>query len=226
MSDITIIYITANFLKEEIAQRIRKELIRSADGIPIVSVSQKPIDLGTNVCVGDIGRNKLNIYWQILAGAKACETPYVAIAEDDVLYPPEHFRAFRPPLDTFAYNMNRWSVYTWKDPVYALKQRKTNTNLIAPRQQLIAAMEERFARLPKMTQRQKELWAEFGRYERKIGVPVQKHTHFTGYQPLVVFSHEMALGFAYLGKRKRLDSIRCFDLPYWGHAARVIQFFQ
>jgi hypothetical protein len=84
----------------------RDYLIWSAEDIPIISVSQKPVSLGTNICVGEIGRSITSIFMQVLAGALAAETKYVAIAEQDNLYPKGCF-SYRPPRDdTFYYNLN------------------------------------------------------------------------------------------------------------------------
>jgi hypothetical protein len=54
-----------------------------------------------------------NFYRQLLKGCKVATTPYIAIAEDDTLYNKEHFNCFRPEMNVFGYNLNRWSVATW-----------------------------------------------------------------------------------------------------------------
>lgn len=145
----TIIYLTENRLEESIALKCREQLKKAAGDNPIISVSQKPIDLGTNICVGDIGRSWLNLYKQQLVGLKAATTKYIAIAEHDVLYTEEHF-AFDPPKDdVFYYNHNCWFVewhgnhpemegmYSWWPDRYALSQ------LICSRDLLIQSVEER-----------------------------------------------------------------------------------
>ena len=40
----------------------------SAGDTPIISVSQKPMDLGNNICVGDVERSSQNGYMQLLIG--------------------------------------------------------------------------------------------------------------------------------------------------------------
>jgi hypothetical protein len=44
-------YLTDNTLAEPLASKVREILVKEAQDIPIVSVSQKPISLGQNVCV-------------------------------------------------------------------------------------------------------------------------------------------------------------------------------
>jgi hypothetical protein len=77
---------------------------------PIVSVTQEPVDLGDNICVGKIGSSWLNLYKQLKAGAERATTKYVAMAEDDCLYTQEHYDWIPPRDDTFYYNENVWFV--------------------------------------------------------------------------------------------------------------------
>ena len=76
--DLTVIYYTANYLNNRFADRVREQLIRAIGQTPLISVSHKPMDFGENICVGDIGRSVYNIYKQVLIGARAAKTKYVA----------------------------------------------------------------------------------------------------------------------------------------------------
>lgn len=104
----TIIYLTDNSLDEQLANRCRELLIREAKDIPIVSVSQKPIDLGLNVCVGEIGRSWFSLYKQLMTGLEHAQTEYVAIAEHDCIYSHEHLSWTPPTKDKFYYNYNHY----------------------------------------------------------------------------------------------------------------------
>jgi hypothetical protein len=104
----TIIYLTDNVLDPLIADTCMSYLLRAANGARLVSVSQRPIDLGDNVCVGEIGRSGLSIDRQIKAGLDVTDTEYVAIAEHDCLYSIEHFDWIPPDRDLFYYNTNCW----------------------------------------------------------------------------------------------------------------------
>ena len=68
MNDLTIIYYTANHISDYFMANTKKQLIRAIGDAPIISVSQKPMKLGKNICVGDIGRSGYNLYKQILIG--------------------------------------------------------------------------------------------------------------------------------------------------------------
>ena len=224
---LTVLYYTANTLREPFASRVREQLIKAIGDLPLVSVSQKPMDFGRNICVGDIGQAYLNIYRQILVGAKASETDFVALAEDDVLYPPEHFTTFLPPKDRVAYDMARWSFYTWSRPaMFSFKNRQTNTSLIAPRVLLIEALEERFAKFPDDSKVPLNHWAEVGRKERELGVTVRKVQEFVSQVPHIMFSHEDAIGYQYLGKRKAQGFLKAYDVPYWGKAEAIMDLWR
>lgn len=97
MSDLTVVYYTSNREDTVFEQRIREALIATAGRlVPIISVSQRPIDLGQNICVGDVGACDANAKRQLLIGAQAATTPLIAVAEADCLYPPGYF-SWRPP---------------------------------------------------------------------------------------------------------------------------------
>lgn len=107
-TDLTLLMATANHLPEETAARIRAYLLEVTGGrYPIVSVSQRPIDFGCNICVGEIGQGKYNAYYQLHVGAQAIETAYVATVDDDTLYNLDHFE-HRPAPGTFWYEINYW----------------------------------------------------------------------------------------------------------------------
>jgi hypothetical protein len=190
----------------------------------------------TNIVVGDIGRSHLNIYRQMLVGAKAAKTKYVALAEDDILYSYEHFHSFLPRDDIFLYDMNKLSLFTWtKPPLYSFRHNRQVVNqLIAPRQLLIEALEERFARFNELISQghQEERiiknWGDFGRYEddRHLGVTVRKTENFMCTCPSIVFTHELAFGYQFNhGKRKRLGDLRIIEIPYWGKAEDVLKLY-
>ena len=137
MNNLTILYYTANCIKPEFFENTKKALLEAAGDIPIISISFKPMDLGTNICVGDLGQSDFNIYRQVLIGAKAATTKYVAMAEDDTLYHKSHF-AYRSQDDSFAYNMNKWSLFTWSiPPIFSNRGRRTLNAMVCNRELLM-----------------------------------------------------------------------------------------
>lgn len=242
MKDLTIIYYTCNNLENTnpyFLKNTTEQLINAADGLPIVIVSHKPTMFGpnsTNVVVGDIGRSHLNIYRQILVGCKAATTKYVAMAEDDILYSWEHFHSdqYLPKDNTFVYDMNKLSLFTWtKPPLFSFRHNRMVVNqLIAPREMLIEAMEERFKKLQEFFEkgkREEEIisnWGDPGRYERNLGVTERKTDTFMSTCPSIVFTHEFAYGYQFNhGKKKRLGDLRIIEVPFWGKAEEVRKLF-
>ena len=107
-----IVYFTDSRLEEELDKAVRKQILEASRGIPIISVSQKPIDFGKNICVGFKPRCYLSLYEQLFIGIKAVpKGSVVYTCEHDVFYNHSHFE-FMPPLkDRIYYNLNR---FYWK----------------------------------------------------------------------------------------------------------------
>ena len=240
MDDLTIIYYSSNYLEDKnpyFVKNTRDQLLLAAEDLPIISVTQRPIIFGRNVCVGNIGRSHLNIYRQILAGCKAATTPYVAMAEDDILYSPEHFKPSKYVKnvgdDVFYYDMCKLSIFTWIKPaLFSFRfKREVVNQLICNRLFLIEALEERFARLEVLLKKNDEsywikYWGDPGRYESLLGVTPRKTRQESCKNPSIVFSHEFAYGYEVnQGKKKRLGDLRIIEIPYWGRAEEVLNKF-
>jgi len=101
-NDLTVIYYTSNREKPEFEEKVRAHLLKTIGDLPLISVSQKPIDFGENICVGDIGISTQNAFRQFQIGAKAAKTKFVCSVEADSLYPKEYFE-FVPPKDDVMY---------------------------------------------------------------------------------------------------------------------------
>jgi len=155
----------------------------------------------------------------------------VATAEDDILYSYQHFHSELPKGDYFLYDMNKWSVFTWtKPPQYTYRDRLVVNQLISPRQYLIDALEERFARVTELLKTKSEaeiitVWGDPGRYERFLGVSPRKVEHFFSSAPSIVFTHENAFGYLNHGSAKRLGNPRAYDIPVWGHINSIMRLY-
>lgn len=225
MSDLTVVLYTANALPSKFATNMRTKLMESIGELPLVCVSQKPMNLGYNTenIVVKPHRSHVNIYRQALIGALTAKTKYIALCEDDLLYSPEHFK-YRPKQKPFAYNLGVWSIFTWQEPAmftYKGGGRVNLCNLICDRVAFIEAMEERFKKHPDESKIDTRIWAEPSKYERQLGVTIQEREEFFTNPPNIMFSHETALSFQGLGKRKRLGEMRAFEIPYWGNAETI-----
>ena len=214
MDDLTIIYYTANRIDDTFADKVRQHLLGVVGDTPIISVSFKPIDFGVNVVFGDPRPSAYNVYKQVLVGARIATTRYIACAEDDTLYTPEHF-LFRPPDDTFAYNDSHHDLY--KD-VFIYRRRCNMATCIAPTKLMLDTLELRFKKYPYFMDSYKgetHGFSEPGRHEHELGLPPVKMMAFQTDHAPVVFWHRPSLG----GVRKILDYDELNgELPYWGNA--------
>ena len=223
MKDLTAIFLTVNKVPKAWAKYHRKVTSEALGNTPVISITRELSDWGTNLIQKGSARTS-RVYEQMLRGAKLAITPYIAIVEDDTLYHKEHF-VFRPPLDTFAYNLNRAGLFTWGKPTYFWQLRVSNSTLIVPREQLIKALEERFAKYPNGVP--DSLSGEVGRksLEDKLGINVQKSMTFQTAIAVVGFNHDFSMELLQKEHRKKLGLIRAFDIPYWGKASEVVKHF-
>lgn len=235
--DLTVLYYTANRIAEPFAQAVRAELRATIwDRYPVVAVTQTPIGFGplvtfeppsvrgAEICVGEIGASIYNCYQQILIAATAADTPFVACAEDDSLYVPEHF-AFRPPRDAFAYNQHRWVITRRlsadrrrREAIYYFRRRHQMAMLVCSRDLLVETLEERFAKFPEPVshdEAKRTGWGEPGRYERNLGLTRRTLMAFETALPCVTFNHHASL----MGRRQMQTTDRVLtELEPWGNA--------
>lgn len=222
-SDITIVMLTANRVPKGWAQWHKEKLLEAANGAPIITISREPLDWGINILQTE-PYGISNIYFQLLRGAKVAETDFIGVAEDDILYPRVHFE-YRPALDTFAYNMNRFNVFTWGKPTYFWKNRMGNSTLIASRQLTIEALEERFNKYPHGTPH--GLTGELGRpnVDEKLGLTARKSEWFATQASIVKIDHELGMDRLARTHRKGKGILQAYDIPYWGKAEDIVKKF-
>jgi hypothetical protein len=228
MTDITIIFLTNSRLPKKWVKFHREKLLEAIGDTHIISLSREPLDLGENI-LQDQPPSKSNIFYQMLRGMRLVKTPYIAIAEDDCLYPREHFE-FRP--DTFAYNYNRWSLYSW-NPVYSLKNWiKTGAVMIAPTKLALEVLEERFAKYPRDTKNMPNgMCGELGVYEAKLGLTPRKVIDFKTEIAVVQLDHDFFTindpTKESIERRhtKELGYVRALSIPHWNEAKNLTDLF-
>ena len=139
---LSIIYYTDNTLPEGLETTVQQQLVLSAEGKPIISVSQKPLTFGENICLGDIGRSHLSIYRQMLAGGEAADTEWIGLAEHDCMYTPEHWNFVPSDKGIFWYNINHYFVNTATGE-YSFQRRRVLSMLICARDIFLRAVREK-----------------------------------------------------------------------------------
>lgn len=224
MKDITIIYYTSNHEKPEFEQKIIANLISTCGDLPIISVSQKPISLGKNICVGDVGFSAYNEWQQILIGARLAKTPYIIFAESDFLYPREYFTFVPPKKGLYRYDNIR---IVYKDARIAGSYRKklySEGAQIADRDLIIRVFEQFFDGRPRWIYNNDDSRAYTdGKYLLIENMPFE---FFSGEIACVSFKTEFGLDKFTGTLNGPGQGNRKITLPYWGHVNELRkQFF-
>lgn len=216
--DLTIIMLTPNLIPTGWAAYHRDKLLEAANGAQVITISREPLDWGINLIQTEYGFT--NIFRQMLRGAETATTPFIAMADDDTLYPHQHF-SWRPQdgQEGYFYNLNRWHLFTWGDAFYFHKPKPGNGLMICQRELLVQALKSRFRRFPDELP---------GPYSHEMGVRGKALRHdkfqwqgFYTSQPVVSFYHEQSLDEANRKRRKYAWPVRAYDIPVWGHAENL-----
>ena len=220
MNDITIIMLTPNLVPKQWAEFHKQKLLEAIGNTPIITISKEPLDWGMNLLQTEYSH--ANIYRQILRGAKIATTPFIAIAEDDTLYPKEHF-AFRPQKDGYYYNYNRWQMFTWGSPFYFHKPRPANGLMMCTRELLIKAIESRLSQDYNLSH---FLSLELGSTSRAIKHDLVAARPFYTAEPVVSFCHDTSLDELSRKHKKVPWPVRAYDIPVWGRAELLLTKFK
>jgi len=221
-NDLTVLYYTSNREKPRFEARIMKSLRHNSRPVPIISVSQKPIEFGRNICVGDVGRSAQNAWRQLLIGCEAAKTKFVCPAESDFLYPKEYFK-FIPPTNNAIYcGSPLYILYSARDKSHwYLRMKKHEALQVTNRQYLIKVLEEQLRGKPK--------WRST--LELKSDDAKRKGQRlpdlFTGYNikrfrmniPAVTFKTNQNMH----RKSTHIRGGETRELPYWGNSLNLIR---
>ena len=222
--DMTIIMMTPNRLPKGWAEFHKQVLLKAIKDTPLITISVKPLDFGINLLQNEADYGYPNLYKQMLRGAKLATTKYIGMADDDTLYPRQHFE-YRPPKDGFYYNFNRWCLPTWgttkRDIRYFHKPRPANYGLVATRELVIKAMEARIAANPSLEgdYYTKELGdsIKMRRYDKLEAVP------FYTSEPILGLVHDLTADEAAQKHKKYIWPVRAYDIPVWGKAEDILK---
>lgn len=205
MKNLTVIYYTSNKEKEIFEGKIRKSLLETIGNLPLISVSQKPIDFGENICVGDVGTSDHNIYRQMQMAVLKAKTKFVCTAEADCLYPPKGYFDFSPPDEEAAYHYtNVWIMYKGY-PVFR-KKAYSLCALFVNREYLLTRLHRVLNKRPQWSTK-------------------KPHPLFHKYQGWTPFTNDLPII-----NLKTRDGMRWFTgteelnkekLPHWGSAAKL-----
>lgn len=218
--DKAVIYYTDNSLDPKFERFCQEQLTLALRDVKchLISVSQKPIHFGYNICVGDIGRSWASLYTQLLEGIRQVNASIIYLAEHDCLYTPEHF-AFTPSeRGVFYYNTNHWFVQL-KNGIYGYRYRIPMSQCVGFKEDFIEAVTERLAIAKQGFQIRKGIMGagEFGICDNRIAFVGWQHEgksfdaeEFRTTLPNIDIRH----GGNFTGRRK--TDKQTMTLPHWG----------
>lgn len=209
MGDLTILYYTSNREGPVFEGRIRDELLQVCGDLPIISISQQPIDLGTNICVGDVGASGFNMFRQVQIGCEAARTRFVVSAEADCLYPPDYFQ-FIPEREDVCYrNSNLYVMGRWRKYFYRKREGATHAQVIG-REFYLRRLEKLFRGAPDWSVEEKNFPKERWRKEDVV----DEICYYETQAPVVQIKTTRSMRHYTHSER-----IPVYDLPHWGNGA-------
>jgi hypothetical protein len=213
--DKTIISYSACTEAPEFEARIRDDLRRKADalGIPIISVTRKPVDLGTNICVGEQPVCYMNEWRQLLIGLKAAKTRFCQTAEADCLYPESYFEFVPPVANMIYFYDNIYIVWKYHNGFW----QKTGHCEGAE----ICGREYWIGRLEPILAEYGDEWVGIGREaeNRLVRTFFPTEGLFTG-DPVISFKTRDGVS-----SRTTFVNKKVYELPYWGRIEKVKEIF-
>lgn len=202
----TIIYYTHNREHPAFEKKVQETILANCGGLPIISVSHKPMDFGTNICVGDQPLGYSNVLRQTLIGLTAAKTEFCIACEDDCLYPPEYFQ-FTPPTKNHVYRYTNLVVYFegkkkfWKKPYVEAAQMAGRKFWIQSIERVLVGHEN---------------WEPFRVNPPYVFTPGSMHA-WTGASPVIYVKTRQSFHF----KTGFVRDSSVTSLPYWGTVEEV-----
>lgn len=210
---LTVIYYTSNREDEAFEKKIRKRLLKTIGDLPLISVSQKPIDFGKNICVGNVGVSNQNVFRQFQIGCMNASTPFVATAESDCLYPKEYFEFIPKNIYMCCRYDNVWLLYKNSDAGFVRKA-SSECAAVWGREIAIRHIEKRL--------KGRGMWQKT--LEHGHSVPTlfghPSWSSFHGDIPVINIKTEKGMHRTHVVNKDQ-DSRGVKKLPFWGTAKKI-----
>ena len=207
----TIIYCSSCREKPEFEQKIRENILKVCGGLPIISVTQKPITFGKNICVGDVGVSGFNFFRQVQMACEEAKTKFVISAEADTLYPPDYFQ-FIPHRDDVCYRNSNLYVMAHRRALLWKKEEGATHAQIVGREFYLNRLNELFKDAPEWCVEEKNF-------------PKERHHKVDVFDEIEYYQTENPVL-----QLKTSDSMRTYthsdridreSIPYWGNAVEL-----
>ncbi len=204
-----IIYVSSNKESPKFEGKVRDNIIKNCGDIPIISVTQKPTNLGKNIVVGDgIGVSGFNMFRQVLIGLKESDADYVISCEADCLYPPDYFKFIPPQLDICYRDSNLYVMGDHRKVFWRKPGGATHAQIVG-RQFYIDTLENLFKDAPQWSVEKNFPKERHGKED-----VFDKVEYWNSENPVVqIKTHD---GMRYYTNSERIDIP---EIPYWGNGA-------
>lgn len=216
MNDKTIIYVSSNRESPLFELKTREALLNSCGDLPIVAVTQQPVDLGpncNNIVVGDVGASGYNFCRQVLMACEAAKTTFVISAESDCLYPLEYFQFTPPRIDIPYRNTNIYVQKYMND--YAHKKRSSTFSQVVGREFYIKRLKSLFGDLPQWDTTMKNFPKEINK------VLFEQFEYFETKNPCLSFKTGKGMR-----KHSATGETKVYDLPLWGSIKELRKYYE
>lgn len=215
MNDATIIDYTSNREDSGFEKRVQENLLKVCGDLPIISVSQKPIDLGKNICVGDVGVSGFNMFRQVQIACEAAKTTFVISAEADCLYPPDYFKFIPSNINACYRTSNLYVMPDQRDYFFYKKEGATHAQIVG-RKFYLQTLAKLFKNAPKWSVEEKNFPKERFRKADVFDEILYWRTENPVFQ---IKTHE---GMRYYTNSDRTPIP---ELPYWGSGSAARAYF-
>ena len=214
-----LVYYTDNSAPERILMVVRQRLQHILKDWEIISVSQYPIDFGTNI-VMPLNRSVKSLFEQVVRGLQSSTADVVYLAEHDVLYHASHFEAVPTGDDVFYYDHNRWCLDT--DTGKVVFYLSDCPSFMCARRDLLL---EHYSKVLEMMNGHKHWTSKHG-YSPPKGLPKEHRIGKVKHYMAEVGSIDLRHGNSFTRKRMSKDMFRnensCrgwkegYEMPGWG----------
>lgn len=202
----TILYYTSNREKPEFEKRIQDNLLKVSGGLPIISISQKPINLGKNICVGDVGTSGFNMFRQVQIGLSEVKTDFAISAEADCLYPPDYFTFSPTKLDVAYRDSNLYVMGRRRDYFFRKPEGATHAQVVGT-QFYLQVLNKLFEGAPKWSVEEKN----FPKERNKQNDVFESIEYWESENPVVQIKTKDSMRHYTHSER-----ISIYNLNYWG----------
>ena len=207
MIDATILYYTSNKEGDEFERRVKENILTVCGGLPIISISHKPIDFGKNICVGEVGASGFNMFRQVQIGCMEAKTKFVISAEADCLYPPDYFTYMPEKEDECYRDSNLYVMGQWRNYFYKKEEGATHAQIVG-REFYLNRLNYLFQGAPKWSVEERNFPRE---RHHKVDV-FDKFVYYQTENPVVQIKTTRSMR-----HYTHSDRIPVYEIPYWGN---------